>query len=233
MMRRINQFLHSQAAVLLLLALALLAQTPHTAAVFQRLAGDSSEDWWRNAGNMIHAGSYAIALEFATLLFVVRGKRNLAWLFAGVSVLANLAYYWTDGIAYVSVEEWRVTADGWRALLISLALPACIAFYSHDVAAQDDTNTDTDTDTNTDTAKPKRTRRTKQTITQADTEALLDGINLDTDNIDNADNGQAIWQAAYADTGAKMTADKLTAQRLGLSASAIRARRTKEQWQPA
>jgi hypothetical protein len=37
-MKRINQFLHSEASVLLVLALALLAQTPHTATVFHRLA---------------------------------------------------------------------------------------------------------------------------------------------------------------------------------------------------
>ena len=62
-MKRINQFLHSEASVLLVLALALLAQTPHTATVFHRLAtGTDGLNWlaW------LHAVFYAVSLEFAT-----------------------------------------------------------------------------------------------------------------------------------------------------------------------
>src|SRR3990167_1994568 len=116
-MKRINTFLHSEASILLVLALALLAQTPHTASVFHRLALSEMPfglSW-------LHASFYAIALEFATLLFVVHGKRGLSWLFAGVSVLANVAYYWQSDMTVPYMAS---------ALLISLALPACIAFYS-------------------------------------------------------------------------------------------------------
>jgi hypothetical protein len=135
-MKRINQFLHSEASVLLVLALALLAQTPHTATVFHRLAtGTDGLNWlaW------LHAVFYAVSLEFATLLFVARGNRRLAWTFAIVSVLANAAYYWHDNMTAAYMAS---------AALISLALPACIAFYSHNVAVSktvklpsDDTDT--------------------------------------------------------------------------------------------
>lgn len=120
----INKFLKGEAATLLLLAMALIAQTPHTATVFHRLAPETV-DAWANLAAWSHAAAYAVALEFATLVFVVRGQKRLAWLFAVASVLVNAAYYYRPGIGW---------ADGARAVLICLALPACIAFYSHSVA---------------------------------------------------------------------------------------------------
>ncbi|GIV82683.1 MAG: hypothetical protein KatS3mg051_2037 [Anaerolineae bacterium] len=122
-MRHINGFLRSEAATLVLLALALIAQAPHAATVFHRLAppavGFGAVLSW------IHASSYAIALELATLVFVVRGQKRLSWLFAGVSVMVNVAYYWRPDIPPVDLA---------RAMLIAIALPAAIATYSHDVA---------------------------------------------------------------------------------------------------
>lgn len=120
-MIRINTFLRSEAATLALLALALLAQLPHAAMVFHRLSGDSGWLSW------LHAASYAAALEFATLAFVVRGQIRLAWVFAGVSIAVNLAYY----------QLWQVAPMvGAQIILVSIALPVAIAMYSHDVAKQ-------------------------------------------------------------------------------------------------
>lgn len=121
-MNQINRFLRSEAATLMLLALALVAQAPHAATVFHRLAPPEEAASWLA---WLHAAAYAIALELATLVFVVRGKQRLAWLFAIVSVAVNIAYYWTPDLAL---------ADGLRAALVSIALPVAIAFYSHDVA---------------------------------------------------------------------------------------------------
>lgn len=121
-MNQINRFLKSEAATLMLLALALVAQAPHAATVFHRLAPPEEAASWLA---WLHAAAYAIALELATLVFVVRGKQRLAWLFAVVSVAVNIAYYWTPDLAL---------ADGLRAALVSIALPVAIAFYSHDVA---------------------------------------------------------------------------------------------------
>lgn len=214
-MKRINTFLHSQAAVLLLLALALLAQTPHTASVFHRLAGGTNDTLWQLSASWLHAAFYAVALEFATLLFVVRGNTRLSWTFAAVSVLANAAYYWRDAmpVSYMA-----------SALLISLALPACIAFYSHGVA-------DAPTQDKPAAAvqdKPKRKpRRTKPVITDDDTEALLSDVDMTSTGQDMP----KFWQMTYAETGKKTEADKLTGQHFGKSQRTIA--RLREGWQVA
>jgi hypothetical protein len=120
---RINTFLRSEAALLTLLTMALISQTPHTAVLFHRLSPQMSGI--ANIAAWLHAIAYAIALEFATLVFVVRGQRSLAWLFAIVSIGVNLLYY--------AIGEWTflyITS----ALLVSVALPSSIAFYSHGIA---------------------------------------------------------------------------------------------------
>ena len=123
MTERINAFLRSEAALLTLLAMALISQTPHTAVLFHRLSPIA--DGPANVATWLHAVAYAIALEFATLVFVVRGQRKLAWLFAGVSIAVNLLYYAVGTITPIYVMS---------ALMVSVALPSSIAFYSHSVA---------------------------------------------------------------------------------------------------
>ena len=123
MTERINAFLRSEAALLTLLAMALISQTPHTAVLFHRLSPVA--DGIANTATWLHAVAYAIALEFATLVFVVRGQRKLAWLFAGVSIAVNLLYYAVGTITPIYVLS---------ALMVSIALPSSIAFYSHSVA---------------------------------------------------------------------------------------------------
>ena len=123
MTERINAFLRSEAALLTLLAMALISQTPHTAVLFHRLS--PAVDGIANTATWLHAVAYAIALEFATLVFVVRGQRKLAWLFAGVSIAVNLLYYAVGTITPIYVLS---------ALMVSIALPSSIAFYSHSVA---------------------------------------------------------------------------------------------------
>jgi len=209
-MKRINAFLHSEASVLLVLALALLAQTPHTATVFHRLA-DTSGTSWINGASWIHASFYAIALEFATLLFVVRGNRRLAWTFAIVSVLANAAYYWHADMA---------TVDAFRAALISLALPACIAFYSHDVAGVAQ---------NTPAASIVPIKRASASKAQAQPEpddmaleTMLADVNLD--GAPDNDMAQA-WQMAYKALGKVGVADDAIAERFGISKRTVTRRR--------
>ena len=123
MTERINAFLRSEAALLALLAMALISQTPHTAVLFHRLSPVA--DGPANLATWLHAVAYAIALEFATLVFVVRGQRGLAWLFALVSIAVNLLYYAVGELTAIYVLS---------ALMVSIALPSSIAFYSHSVA---------------------------------------------------------------------------------------------------
>ena len=222
-MKQINHFLRGEASVLLLLALALLAQTPHPATVFFRLSDiPANAPVIQIGAAWVHAGFYAIALEFATLLFVVRGNRFLSWLFAGVSVAANVAYYWHGGMD---------TADMARAALISLALPACIAFYSHNVAhaAEGDTPPAPD-EPPAKSAKPKRTRpapASQPATPEAEIEALLEGVQMD-----GTPTMEEYWRAAFASGGTKAQADEATGQRFGTSARTVARRRTPE-WEVA
>ena len=82
-----------------------------------------------------HSYSYAIALELAVLLFVVQRRNIESYLFAAVSICVNLAYYSLHGVNLFSVAALP-------AWLISIALPAAIARYSHLIVdagiAQDD-----------------------------------------------------------------------------------------------
>lgn len=108
--------LRSDGVLAAVLILALAAQMPHAAAVFARLAPGAG---WLGAA---HAAAYALALEGAILIFVMRGRRWTSVGFAACSVAVNLAYYWPAFVAPA-------------ALLVSVALPVAIALYSHEMAA--------------------------------------------------------------------------------------------------
>lgn len=115
---RIIAALRTPAATLVVLVAALLAQLPHAADVFRLVVhGDGLL-------HMLHGYSYAVALELAVLLFVVQRRNIESYLFAGVSVCVNLAYYALHGVDLFSVAALP-------AWLISVALPAAIARYSH------------------------------------------------------------------------------------------------------
>ena len=111
-------WLRTPIATLIVLIAALLAQLPHAADVF-RLVVHGDGIW-----QVLHSYSYAIALELAVLLFVVQRRNVESYLFAVVSVCVNLAYYALHGVNLFSVAALP-------AWLISVALPAAIARYSH------------------------------------------------------------------------------------------------------
>lgn len=129
-------FLRSDEAILVVLFLALAAQLPHTAVVFHRVATAyvawtvSVWGWTANAGAVVdwmHAFVAAISIEFAVLLFVVRGKVLLSWVFAASSVAMNAIYYWNG--------SWTET-NFYGSVLWSAIIPVAIAFYSHELAAE-------------------------------------------------------------------------------------------------
>ena len=121
--------LRTPVATLAVLVAALLAQLPHAADVFRLVV--HGDGLWQVA----HSYSYAVALELAVLLFVVQRRNIESYLFAFVSICVNLAYYSLHGVNLFSV----VALPAW---LISIALPAAIARYSHLIVdagiAQDD-----------------------------------------------------------------------------------------------
>ena len=115
-------WLRTPVATLIVLCSALLAQLPHAADVFRLIVmGDGV---WP----VLHSYTYAIALELAVLLFVVQRRNVESYLFAAVSILVNLSYYYLHGVALF-------TPAALPAWLVSIALPAAIAQYSHLIAA--------------------------------------------------------------------------------------------------
>ena len=115
-------WLRTPVATLIVLCSALLAQLPHAADVFRLIVmGDGV---WP----VLHSYTYAIALELAVLLFVVQRRNVESYLFAAVSILVNLSYYYLHGVALFTLAALP-------AWLVSIALPAAIAQYSHLIAA--------------------------------------------------------------------------------------------------
>lgn len=134
-------WLRTPIATLIVLCSALLAQLPHAADVFRLIV--VGEGWWPT----VHSYTYAIALELAVLLFVVQRRNIESYAFAGVSILVNLSYYHLHGVQLLSVAALP-------AWLVSIALPAAIAQYSHLIAAATDAQDDASA---TPAATPART----------------------------------------------------------------------------
>lgn len=114
------RLLRSDRAVLVALALALVAQMPHAARLFVRFepAGLAA---------LAQAWAYALALESAALLFVMRGRTRAALLFAGLSALTNLLYY------FIPAPAAFFSAESVARVALAVALPLAIALYSHEV----------------------------------------------------------------------------------------------------
>lgn len=111
-------WLRTPIATLIVLCAALLSQMPHAADVFRLLV--AGEGIWAT----VHGYAYAVALELAVLLFVVQRRNAESYVFAGVSILVNLSYYALHGtnlFVFAALPAW----------LVSIALPAAIARYSH------------------------------------------------------------------------------------------------------
>lgn len=125
--------LKKSGVALFVLALALVAQIPHAAHVFDRapyigiaVQPDSTLRAW------LLAYAYAIALESATLMFVVHGHQRASYGFALASFAVNLSYY-----AMHKVNLW--SAGALPAWLLAALLPIAIASYSHILTGAQDT----------------------------------------------------------------------------------------------
>ena len=163
-------WLRTPIATLIVLVAALLAQLPHAADVF-RLVVHGDGIW-----QVLHSYSYAIALELAVLLFVVQRRNVESYLFAGVSVCVNLAYYALHGVNLFTVAALP-------AWLISIALPAAIARYSHLIV--DAAHVAPEPVAQVETATPKRNKRTEvQQDAQPEPVATVDATEDATPTID-------------------------------------------------
>jgi hypothetical protein len=125
----VTQFIGSPFVGLVFLGLALYAQTPHTQNAFFELGHDKLSAF--ATGN---SWAYAIALELAVLYFVVRGNFQASYIFAGVSVAMNVAYY------TIHHHNMLHLGENWTRWLVSVSLPVAIAYYSHCIADADGTS---------------------------------------------------------------------------------------------
>ncbi len=127
------ELLRKSGIALLVLALALIAQIPHAAYVFDRApyigqAVQPDSAWYA----LLLAYAYAIALESATLMFVVHGRQRASYGFALASFAVNLSYYSMHKVTLFSLPAIPV----W---LLSALIPTAIASYSHILAGAQDT----------------------------------------------------------------------------------------------
>lgn len=126
------EILRKSWVALLVLLLALIAQIPHAAYVFDaapRLGLPMQAQ--SNLAGWLLAYAYAIALESATLMFVVHGHKGASYGFALASFAVNLSYYAMHGVALLA----GAAAPVW---LLSALLPIAIASYSHILAGAKD-----------------------------------------------------------------------------------------------
>lgn len=112
------RFLRSERAVILALTLALVAQMPHAGRLFLR--HEEATGYLALA----QAAAYALALESAALIFVMRGRTVAAHVFAILSAATNLLYY---------APALILSAESAAQVLMAVALPFAIAFYAHEV----------------------------------------------------------------------------------------------------
>lgn len=160
--------LRTQDSVLAVLVLALLAQMPHAQHVFYGLSQDLGWFGW------VQSWFAAVALEFAVLVFVVRGKTLESWGFAAFSIAINLIYYYVPEVAlWVPRATW----------LLSAGLPVAIALYSHEVAGRViDMEVDTDSNKNSTTEKTQP----EVDIVKHDVNTELTSVALAVDTVDIA-----------------------------------------------
>jgi hypothetical protein len=123
----LRKYVPSAAAALLFTAL--LAQAPHAAAVFIRIAPNDMQ--WEVQLSMLGGIVYAIALESATAYFVWRNNMRWAIWFAVFSILHNVAYYMPGAWAFIIAGAELSLRYIVSALLISASLPIAIAAFSH------------------------------------------------------------------------------------------------------
>jgi len=187
--------LRTQDSVLAVLVLALLAQMPHAQHVFYGLSQDLGWFGW------VQSWFAAVALEFAVLVFVVRGKTLESWGFAAFSIAINLIYYYVPEVAlWVPRATW----------LLSAGLPVAIALYSHEVAGKViDTEVDTDSNKNSTTEKTQP----EVDIVKHDVNTELTSVALAVETVDIAsracqllgehDNDKALVTIALVNEGYK------------------------------
>lgn len=118
------KFLKSQSAGVAIFCFALLTQLNHA----QNVALLHSKG---KGFDVLSSWGIAFALETTVLYAVINSQRNFSYVFAGMSILINVAYYESFMKAEHSMWFWSDLFDNWPKWLFSIIVPVAIAFYSH------------------------------------------------------------------------------------------------------
>jgi hypothetical protein len=124
--------------------LSLFVMIFHSAWVYEALTHYTDWKWL----SLLQAGAFAIAVDMAVLIFVLRGRKRLSMVFSILQIGMNLMYYYSH---VESGFEW------FTAMFISVVLPLAIAAFSHEIATDrldsEEEKRDSQLDTLTETQK--------------------------------------------------------------------------------
>lgn len=121
-MQKLLEYIKSDKGIALFSVLSLLVMLPHSAAVFYSLSRLGVE-WFM----ILQAVLFAVSVDGAVLIFVLRGKTKHSVGFTIFQVITNVFYYWTY------IEEGKTFEFG-ASVFLSTVLPVTLAAYSHEIA---------------------------------------------------------------------------------------------------
>lgn len=122
---RIINFCKSDRGPALAILLSLTVMIFHTAATFYTVSiPDTAIGWIKTAGILGMSIVFAISVDLAVLIFALRGRKVISWLFSAFQIVVNVSHFqqMNDG-----------SALQWVQVFISFALPVAIAIFSHEI----------------------------------------------------------------------------------------------------
>lgn len=121
-MKKIINWIKSESGIACFTVLALLVMIAHSAWVFEAIS--HFKDY--SIASKIQAVAFAVSVDLAILVFVLRGRTWLSIGFSIFQVMMNFLYYY---------ERLNSGFDWFAAIFISFSLPIAIGAYSHEIAS--------------------------------------------------------------------------------------------------
>lgn len=120
-MKKLLEYIRGIHGIAIASFLSLFVMIFHSAWVYEALTHYTDWKWL----SLLQAGAFAIAVDMAVLIFVLRGRKRLSMVFSILQIGMNLMYYYSH---VESGFEW------FTAMFISVVLPLAIAAFSHEIA---------------------------------------------------------------------------------------------------
>lgn len=120
-MKKLLEYIRGIHGIAIASFLSLFVMIFHSAWVYEALTHYTDWKWL----SLLQAGAFAIAVDMAVLIFVLRGRKRLSMVFSILQIGMNLMYYYSH---VESDFEW------FTAMFISVVLPLAIAAFSHEIA---------------------------------------------------------------------------------------------------